>query len=303
MKNILNIKSVLAGITIGTMLVGCLKPNKKSFTDFSTTEDKVLISASGIANAGKKPANILVAGSTDSVIIVDVEVQLASKNLNQTELTVVLDKDDAARLTYNAQDKLAVGFEAMPDSCYSFPSKTLVIKPGTNFATTKLMIYPAKVDISRSYMLPITIKDAGGKSLTSNANTQYFNIIGNELAGPYNWTFRRYNNTDSVGALNGTSFVDDAGLILPVTPTSISLTSGYFIQPRLVVSYKKSAGAYSDFKVTFNETDLKTLTDNGITITDGPNLWVADPIARKFVVSYTVFNGAANRFLIDDYHQ
>ena len=52
-------------------------------------------------------------------------------------------------------------------------------------------------------MLPISITDASGKSLTSNQNTIYFHIIGNPLAGPYNVAGTRYNYTGSIGYAGG----------------------------------------------------------------------------------------------------
>jgi hypothetical protein len=298
-----NIKYLMITSLVTGMFASCLKPNKATYTNFSEVTDKVMIINSGVANAGKAPANILVAGSTDSFIAIDVDVQLASKNTNASDLTVKLGLDDAARVKYNTNDPNAVGFEALPDSCYSFPNGNVLIKSGTNFGKTTLYIYPTKVDVSKSYMLPISITDPGGKEVTTNANTQYFNVIGNELAGPYLWTFSRWNLPDTNGPKNGSSFVDESGLILPVTPTTISLTSGYYIQPRFNISYKKSGGVYSDWKITINPEDNAVLETNGVTVTDGPYIWVADPVNRKFVIAYQVFNGAANRFLIDDYHQ
>jgi hypothetical protein len=304
MKSIYKIKMIMGTALIGAALTGCLKPNKNSYTDFSTTTDKVMILNAGLAGASKSPASIVVAGSTDSVLEVEIDVQMASKNTNTESITVTLAVDDAKRGPYNTQDKLKVGFDALPDSCYSFPNKTVSIVPGTNFGKAKLYVYPTKVDITKSYMLPISIINGGGKDLTTNSNTQYFNMIGNELAGSYLWTFSRYNSGDSLSGFSaGSSWVDDPGLILPVTPTTITMPSGYYIQPRYEITYDKTGGVYSNFKVTLNEADVKTMADNGVTVTDGPYLWIADPVAKRFLLNYTVFNGSANRYLVDEYHQ
>jgi hypothetical protein len=304
MKNFNNKIGVVFGtLALGILAQACLKPNKGTYTDFSTVQDHVIIMNSGLANLPKAPASIVVAAAESDTIEVPIEIQLASKSTNAADLTVTLGIDDAKRTEYNTKN--GKNFLIFPDSIYSFPTRTVTVKAGQNFAKTSIMVYKPKVDPSKSYMLPISIKDASGKNLTSNFNTQYFNIIGNPFAGTYLWTFKRYNAADSNVALNGLSFADEAGLILPISETEFTMKSGYYIEPRYLVSFKDNGGgSYSDFKAEgFNEDDLASMEAGGVTVSVQPKVWIADPVAKRFVLNYTAFNGSASRYIIDDYHQ
>jgi hypothetical protein len=297
-------KNIIKLTTMALLMTGfhsCLKPNKATFTDFSTTEDNVIIVNSGLSNLGKAPANIVVAAATTDTIPVEIMVQLASKNLNQESINITLEIDDSYRTAYNTKEGKA--FIPFPDSIYSLPNKTVTIKPGTNFGTTTLYVYKPKVDLAKSFMLPVIIKDASGKKLSSNFNTQYFNIIGNPLAGPYKWTFRRYNGPDSTVALHSLSFVDADIVLLPASETQFTATAGYFIQPRYEVDFVNTAGTFSDFKVQLNADDVATMVANGVTVTDGPNILYADPVAKRFIFQFAVMTSGGPRYVIDDYHQ
>lgn len=253
----------------------------------------------GLENFGNDA--VITAGQT-APIVIPVITNIASLPVTKT-ITTTLAIDDAARTAYNAAN--TIQFNALPDSCYSFATKTATIKPGYNLDTLYLTVDPNKVDPSQNYMLAITLKDASGIPISGNFATAYFHMIGNPLAGNYTWNFTRWNNQGGTGTPSGLSFTGQTQTLLPVDPLTVSAITGYYTQPRYVLSFQNNGGTLSNFAVSFNASDINNLfTPNGISVTDGPYIDIADPVAKHFKFHYVVFTGASYRYLIDEYtHQ
>lgn len=282
-------------------VTSCVKENKQTFTDFSQVQDMVILQNAGLANfAGF--ANIVITPSSDDTIRLDVYAGLASVYTVNSDITVKLGIDDAKRVTYNTANP-GSDYLAFTSNMYKLLGTQVVIKAGQRYAKTTLEVYKNEVDLSKSWMLPISITDASGKKLSSNQNTLYFHVIGNPLAGDYTWDFYRWNNATGTGANAGGTFFDEVATFLPVSATTIEVASGYFIQPSYQLSFNYNSGVFSNFKVIMKPSDVQALTDNGVSIVDGPNLLLADPVAGHFKFQYIVWNGAANRYLIDDYYK
>ncbi|KAA9041345.1 DUF1735 domain-containing protein [Ginsengibacter hankyongi] len=159
-------------------LNSCVKNRNAEGTDFSHLQDHVLILNGGIS--GFSASNVAFSSDTATLKIT---VYLASVNLPTSPLTVTIGIDNSQIATYNTAN--GKNFVAIPDSAFSFATTTLTIPAGQQYATTTISFYKAKIDGGLSYLIPVAIKDASGKSLSSNENTQLFNIIGNPLAGTY----------------------------------------------------------------------------------------------------------------------
>jgi len=293
MKKILSVIIILS-----VFLASCLKDTTiNSEGGLVSTPTIIEGKYSGLAYFGE--ASLLTAGQVDPMVTPMV-INIAGRSALSSDLTVTMGVNDAARVAYNATSDIK--FEAMPDSCYSFAVKTGVIPAGEYLDTLYITFFPEKIDPAKNYMLPISIKDAQGQTISGNFSTGYFHTIGNPLAGNYTWNFYRWNNATGTGSLSGASFLGDATLFLPVNPTMIQVPTGYFTQPNYQLSFTNTNGVYSNFKLAFNPDELKSLfTDNGITVLDGPNILLADPVAGHYKFQYMVFNGSANRYLIDEY--
>jgi hypothetical protein len=130
----------------------------------------------------------------------------------------------------------------------------------------------------------------------------------NPLAGAYLWDFKRWDWTDSTTvALSGLSFFGESTVFSPDDPTTIEVPSGYFIQPRYVLSFDNHGGGLAgldNFRVKLNDDDVAFMADNGVTVTDGPNILIADPISQTFEFQYTVLiTTQANRYIVDKYYK
>jgi hypothetical protein len=104
----------------------------------------------------------------------DIDLNIASPKPLTKSLTITVAVDDGLRTSYNANNGTA--YEAMPDSVYSFPVKTGTIDAGQRLDTIRVTFYPSKIDQTKNYMLPVSIKDAQGENISGNFGSIYFHI-------------------------------------------------------------------------------------------------------------------------------
>ncbi len=307
-------KVLLSIITLSTLLTSCLK---------DTTINKDLYSRSNAVNIQYSGLNyfsssaVVAAGQT-APITPSFTANYANADyttLNK-DLTLTFAVDDAARLAYNASGA-GLTYDAMPDSVYSFPTKTAVIKAGTNLATLSVTFDPTKIDPSKSYMLAITLKDAQGQTIASNYSTVYYHIIGNPLAGGYLWSYYRWNNTtDTTTAPNSTVATNVALSVLPIDPTSVFLQEYYIGANFGATTYGttlqfQGSGTPTNFSTIFDANSLGVLTTNSFsTPTNGPKLVKAILVGNAATGysgttfrTYTEFINSAGalRAIIDNY--
>ncbi|MEO5888760.1 MAG: DUF1735 domain-containing protein [Ferruginibacter sp.] len=188
---------------------------------------------------------------------------------------------DATRILDNFSSD-SISYELMPDSLYHFVSTTAVIKAGERIAPMKLVFYPSKIDITKSYMLPVIIKDAGGKTVSGNFGIIYFHVIGNPLAGPYVMTGTRYNYNNGPVSWSGPAEIPSpnsgttpySGVITasPVNAKTIQLVMGNIPDP---------VSGSAVYLITGDATFSNITYDFAKTFTDGYSNII------KYVVSYT----------------
>lgn len=300
-----NIFSIIAFALSAT---GCLKD--KPNVDFSNIAPIAEISSSNINPTKNGPSSgldyfnqaTLPYIGADTTFDVTFDVNITGEYPPTKDVTVTLAVDDAKRVAYNANLTPANQFLQPADSNYSFPVKTAVIKAGTRLAKFTVTFNPQTLDPAQSYMLPITLTDASGLTISGNLSTIYLHIIGNPLAGVYNWDWKRYNATDSLGAIFS-SFEGEQATLVPDNGNTIEVSDYYYNMPHYVLTFNNNNGVLSDFKVSLNAADVAVMNAAGITIIDGPTIIKADPVNKIFEFQYAVFNGTANRYLIDKYYK
>ncbi len=308
MKNkFFKITGFIAFAAMVIILPGCLKENDATYTDFSKTGETVILQNSGLGNF--KAANVDPYSADTNII--EIVAQLNSEYAIGADISVTIGVDDAKRVAYNASTTPPSNFLLMLPDMYKIKATQLIIKAGQRLALTTVEIYSAKItaqDPDKSWMLPISITNASGKTLSSNFNTMYINVIGNPIAGPYLWDFYRWNLTALQSAIpptppNGGTFLNNPTTFVPVNGTSVLVPSGYFIQPNYLISFTNTGGVLSNFTAVINGPDNDELIARGVTVVDGPNLLIADPITKRYKIQYQVFNGTAYRYIIDEFHK
>jgi Domain of unknown function (DUF1735) len=142
------------------MFSSCLKDTPA--VDFSTVG--TIIEIIDAAALTFNPAD-----GTDSA---DIDLNIASPKPLTKAVSITLAVDDGLRSSYNSSN--GTSYEAMPDSVYSFPVKSGTINAGDRLDTVRVTFYPSKIDSSKSYMLPVSIKDAQGQTISGNFGSIYF---------------------------------------------------------------------------------------------------------------------------------
>jgi len=228
-------------------------------------------------------------------------VNLAGPTTLTSDLTVTVGVD-ATKVLDNIKGD-AIDYTLMPDSLYKFMSKTAVIKAGQRIASLKIVFYPSKIDVTKSYNLPVVIKDAGGKTISGNFGIIHFHVIGNPIAGAYNWDYIRINNQAGTGAPSGGTFFGEQVVFSPVNPTSVKVPTGYYVQPNFLLSFKNTNGVLSDFKAVIAPDEIEgAYTNNGISVVTQPVVTVSSDL-KTILIKHVVFNGASYRNNTDKYYK
>jgi hypothetical protein len=308
MKEIKIIQKLFAILIVTLGLGSCLKKADMNIDPDKTTANIVTLQfiengSGSTINSGMQyfSGGALTYSASHDADTADYNVNLAGPTTLGGDLNVTVAVDPTKVLDNYASD--SIPYELMPDSLYHLVSTTATVKAGERIAHMQVIFYPSKINPTKSYMLPLVVKDASGQTISANYSTIYFHVIGNPIAGAYNWDFYRYNNLDGTGAPAGGSFLGDVTVFSPVNPTQVKVPTGYYVQPNFLITFKNTNGVLSDFTAVIAPDELKgAYTDNGITIVAGPFITVS-PDYKTITVKHTVFNGSAYRNCTDIYYK
>lgn len=162
---------LLFPIALMFFISGCFKDTPA--VDFSVTGNivEILPPYGGAENFDNAALFFDVTEPADSVMIV---VNLAAKKTLKAGLAVTLAIDDPQRTAYNAAN--GTDYEMLPDSVFSFPVTSGIIPAGKHLDTLMTYFFPDKLDTTKNYMLPVSLKDAGGQPLSGNFGTAFLHF-------------------------------------------------------------------------------------------------------------------------------
>lgn len=222
-------------------LASCVKNRNDGAPDFSQLAPIMQLLEGGLTHFSSSALLFPAADISDTA---GFHVNYAATTTAPKDIVVTLAYDAAALAAYNADNPTAT-YEKFPDSIYSFTQKQVTIKAGQSYSDlVKLVVYPSKIDPSKSYMLPISITDAQGIRISGNFGTIYYHVIGNPLAGAYQDYGMRYNYTGSVpwaGPAAGLGLATAPGVPPAGVPAGYTGTTTY------------------NFVTTFSPKDAKTV--------------------------------------------
>ena len=112
-------------------------------------------------------------------------VNLASNNVLDRDLNVSLGVSTSALDSYNADPENTVKYELMPDDLYIWDVRNVTIKAGERIAEVLVVFHSSSFDKSKNYMLPVSILDGDGISVSANQGIIWYHAIGNCFAGTY----------------------------------------------------------------------------------------------------------------------
>lgn len=290
--------AAMAGMAL---LNSCVK-SRGDETVFSGLKPIVEIPEGGMANFTN---TALTFPGTDSVDTASFRINFAATHVAARDVVVTVGYDANALTTINAGLDSTSRYTKFPDSTFLFIASKVTVRAGQSYSgLIPFIVYPSKIDPTKSYMFPISILDASGNTISADFGTIYYHVIGNPIAGNYNWDWSRWNNNDGSGSPTSSSFTGHSAVFSPDNPTQIEVPSGYYLGARYVLSFTNTNGVLSNFQIILNPNDVTSqLTANGITVTEGPAILKADPVAGEYKFHYSVFNGSAYRYLIDRYYK
>ena len=254
--------------------------------------------ASGLQYFG---ASTLLFPPSDATDTVNFQVTLNGPSKLGTDIVVTLAPDWTALADNFSSD--GITYEKMPDSLYKILTPSVTIKAGTRVAYAKMVVYPSKINPTKSYMAPVA---PSASSIINSANFGhiYFHTIGNPMAGAYNWDFYRYNSLTNPSfplGYNAGSFFGSTISFLPINPTNIHVPTGYYVQPNYLITFKNTNGVLSNFTAVIDPGELPSaFTANGISMVTQPVITVSTDY-KKVTINYVVFNGSAYRNCTDIY--
>ncbi|WP_121808564.1 DUF1735 domain-containing protein [Mucilaginibacter kameinonensis] len=316
----MKIKYITKGLALLMLTVffsSCLKDSR--YVDFAGSGTIVEFPLGGQINFSADAITETPDPSDNSTIVRQFAVNVASPALPTKETKLTLAVDNSIVATYNKSQSV-VSYDVFPTDAFKFTNTSVTIPAGQRVAIVSVTFYKAKLDPSKSYMLPIKIADAGGLNISANKGIHYYHIIGNDFAGTYTYDYRRFQNGTGPGAgkipSKGEGLAPDISntqtvAISPITPTSFSMVTNYNGQNvAYTVSFTRTVDGsvirYSDWQVTFDKDNLAKWSDAGITNKVAPAFTVPPPATSadpKFFELNYVSGGASGRYIDDTYHQ
>jgi hypothetical protein len=265
-------------------LSSCLKDSR--FVDFTKVGTIVEFSKGGLVFFGSDAVTAAPDTDAKGTITQQFAVNVASPTAPTTATTITFTADDQSIIDAYNKSNSAVAYLAMPSNAYSFTQTSVTIPAGQRTAILTVKFYKALLDPSKSYMLPIAIKTAGGLNISGNMGIHYYHFIGNDFAGNYEHFFDRWNTPDTTIAANhGFNHVDEGVIVAaPVTPTEFVVNSSYFTGIPMHVTFTKTVQlgkptTYSNFKVFMTDADIASYFTPTVTL-------VTQPVIRSLHFNY-----------------
>jgi hypothetical protein len=302
-KKLYFITAILAALTV-LSVSSCLKdPRYVTFGNGGTVVNFPLgglsqFSADAITDPG-------------DTIVKQVAIDIASPSVPTTDHTVTIAVDNTIITSYNASQS-AVNYQPMPNGSYTLSATKVTIPAGKRVGIVTVTFYKALLDPSQSYMLPLRIVSSNsGDIISGNMSIHYYHFIGNDFAGTYELITSRWQSTDSTTTPLYYNADDGPVIMNPVTPTTVSMPSGYYNNiPYTMTFTKTGSGAsatYSNFAVTFSSDDIANYwTSVGITLGSGPKFDPPTDPTKQYTFAEAVklfrfFYTTGSRAITDQY--
>jgi hypothetical protein len=247
---------VLAAFSLS--ISSCLKD--KPNTDFSGIGTVIELPYAGLQYFSSDAIT-----DTGNTVVRKFGINIASAKPLSTATNYTIAVNNALLTAYD-QANTGTLFLPMPAGSYTISKLSGTIPAGQRLDSVTVTFDKTKLDPSKSYLLPIALVSASNGILSGNFNAHYYHFIGNDFAGAWRQTFRRWSAvTDSTtaGTLYSGSFAGNSATFVPVSPTEFVVYTGY--DGDNVIHYdvnftKNSNGTYSNFTVALLAADVSAVS-------------------------------------------
>lgn len=276
----------LGGLVLA--LSSCLKSND-TYIDFSKVGTLIELPLAAYApNADGDKIEFLSFVSTLATAELPVIVNVASPKPLGNSLDVTLKVDDAALTAYNAAH--ATKYILLPSNAYSIASLKVTIPSGERMAALNINLKPSMItDFSKQYVLPITIADAGGQTISQYKTVYYVVGVKNQYDGKYTVTGTALRAGDPI--LSGPFAATEFSLIT-AGPNALDMSRN------AVWATGAAIGGIGPFRLTLNPaTNVITVTDaiNPSVVNNPAGINMYNPATKTFQISVFWANGPTHR--------
>jgi len=246
-------KKILFILTLAAVsLTSCLKDSPN--TNFSSIGTVVELPFAGLQYFGSDAVT-----NTADTVNLAFGINIASAKALSTPTNYTLSVDYALMNAYNTKNN--TNYLQMPTGSYKISKLSGTIAAGNRLDSVKVTIYRTFLDPSKSYMLPIALTGASNGILSGNFNAHYYHFIGNDFAGAWRQTWRRWTaQTDSVsGGFSGSSFAGQPTTFIPLSSSEFVVFTGYNGGNTIrydVTFTKVGPDNYQNFNVTLLASDV-----------------------------------------------
>lgn len=232
-------------------------------------------------------------------------VNIASPYPPTKDIPVTLAINDAARVTYNATTP-DYTYGALPADAYTFPATTGTVHAGHRLDTFNLTFHHDKMDPTKDYMLPISVTQAPGTTISGNMSTIYFHIVGNLLAVNLNHDYSQWDAPADTAGAPTTTMPTVTTFMTPLSPLKVeaasSRTNGT-AKLRYDVAFVRSGSSLNTFTVTFKSGDTAAMRKVGDTVLTGPSMLKADFANGVYSLGYQLGTATGRKYIIDKFYK
>jgi hypothetical protein len=311
MKKKLYFITALLLATVGLSLSSCLKDNSH-YIDFGSSTPVVEFNLGGMSYFNAD--NIQ---SSEAIDTIQFAVSVTTAKVPTTPTTINIEVDNSIITSYVAANP-AIPYQVMPTANYTLSTDKVQIPANQRVAIVTLYVYMTLINTSNSYMIPIRITGSNPSyTISGNQGIHYFHFIGNDFAGTYTWDYTR---TPASG-----NFTGGTATVSPISPTEASFPDNYYTG---LVTYDftftktgtGSTATYTNLNIVVDAASVASqLTPNGISVSTAatfvdpatglstglstlPGPYTYTQVLQLLDFSYSVFNGSANRTMVDYFY-
>ena len=258
------------------LLSSCLK--KDDIPDLSKV-DPVIEFPLGGPGLLKNVLSALSSGPVDTAIALNI----ASPDPLNQDVTVTVAADPRAVAAYNNAN--GTSFEALPSNLFSIENTQITIKAGYRIGRVKVKINFNLFDLSKKYILALSITNAPGLIISGNYGKFLWEFV---VKNPYEGNYREtgqiilYNGPDVASGVAATRTYDR---VIGATTVNANTVQTLIADLGNLMNVAINAG---------NTVTVSPAATNSFTIVANNGACTYNPTTKTYILNYKYFNGAGN---------
>lgn len=277
MKKMFNYIKILVIMFVTVSMCSCLKGD--DIPDLSKVDPVIEFPLGG---PGLK-ANVL-AGYSSGPVDTAIALNIASPDPLDHDVTIKVGVDEASIAKYNAAN--GTNYEALPASLFTIENTQITIISGYRIGRVKIKIKFDQFDLSKKYMLALSISEAPGLIISGNYGKFLWSfVVKNPYEGSYKSTGQivLYNGPDPASGIGATrNFTDRLIDAATVNASTIETTIADLGN---LMNIQVNAG---------NTVTVSPASSNSFAVVQNNGNCLYNPATKTFSLKFKYFNGAGN---------